>query len=79
MSEEPKKRGQRKAIAVLFLLSLVLFVAREASAGKIYVSDTTLETILRTGPGVTYRINASVDVGTEVTLLKEEKDPSVSI
>jgi SH3 domain protein len=74
MSEEPKKRGRGKAIAVLSLLSLVLFVGSEASAGKLYVSDTTLETILRTGPGVTYRINASVDVGTQVTLLKEEKD-----
>jgi SH3 domain protein len=74
MSEEPRKRGRWKASAVLFLLSLVLFVGSEASAGKLYVSDTTLETILRTGPGLTYRINASVDVGTEVTLLKEEKD-----
>ena len=74
MSEEPRKRGRWKASAVPFLLSLILFVGSEASAGKLYVSDTTLETILRTGPGVTYRINASIDVGTEVTLLKEEKD-----
>jgi len=74
MTEEPTKRGRWKAIAVLFLFMLGLFVGSEASAGKVYVSDTTLETVLRTGPGVTYRINASVDVGTEVTLLKEEKD-----
>jgi SH3 domain protein len=74
MSEKSRKRGCWRAIAVLLLLSPVLFVGSEASAGKVYVSDTTLETVLRTGPGVTYRINASVDVGTEVTLLKEEKD-----
>ena len=74
MSEEPKKRGRWKASAVLVLFMLILFVGSEASAGKLYVSDTTLETVLRTGPGVTYRINASVDVGTQVTLLKEEKD-----
>ena len=74
MSKEPRKRGHWKASAVLFLLSLILFVGSEASAGKLYVSDTTLETVLRTGPGVTYRINTSVDVGTEVTLLKEEND-----
>jgi SH3 domain protein len=74
MTEEPKRRGRWKASAALLLLILVLFVGGEASAGKRYVSDTTLETILRTGPGVTFRINASVDVGTQVTLLKEEKD-----
>jgi SH3 domain protein len=74
MSEEPKKRCRWKASTVLFLFMLVLFVGSGASAGKLYVSDTTLETILRTGPGVTYRINASVDVGTQVTLLNEEKD-----
>ena len=74
MPEEPRKRGRWKTSAVLFLLSLVLFAGSEPSAGELYVSDTTLETVLRTGPGVTYRINASVDVGTEVTLLKEEND-----
>ena len=74
MSEEPKKKGRWNASAVLFFFMLVLFVGSEASARKLYVSDTTLETVLRTGPGVTYRINASVDVGTEVTLLKEEND-----
>ena len=74
MSEEPKKRGRWKASTVPFLFLLVLFVGSEASAAKLYVSDTTLETILRTGPGVTYRINASVEVGTQVTLLKEDKD-----
>jgi SH3 domain protein len=74
MSEEPRKRDHWKVSAVLFLFMVTLFVGGEASAGKVYVSDTTLETVLRTGPGVTYRINASVDVGTEVTLLKEEKD-----
>lgn len=74
MSDKPRKRSRSKASAVLFLFVFVLFVGSEASAGKVYVSDTTLETVLRSGPGVTYRINASVDVGTEVTLLNEEKD-----
>jgi len=39
-----------------------------------YVSDTTLETILRSGPGNNYRITASIQVGTAVSLLKEEAD-----
>jgi SH3 domain protein len=74
MSEEPSKRCRWKASVVLILLMVVLLVGGEVSAGTLYVSDTTLETILRTGPGVTYRINASVDVGTQVTFLNEDKD-----
>ncbi len=43
-----------------------------AWAGNLYVSDTTLETILRTGPGTSHRIISMIQVGTRVTLVSEE-------
>jgi SH3 domain protein len=57
------------ALAVLF--SVWLFGAR-TSAKTLYVSDTTLETILRSGPDVSNRIIAALSVGTRVTVITEE-------
>jgi len=74
MAEDTRDRGLWQLTNMIFWLTFLLLLSSEASAAKLYVSDTTLETILRTGPGVEYRINASVEVGTAVTLLKEEKE-----
>jgi SH3 domain protein len=53
---------------------LLLFWAPWAAAwaGSLYVSDTTLETVLRSGPGLSYRIFAMIQVGTPVTLVSEQ-------
>ena len=59
---------------MLFCLLLSGLPATVTGAARMYVSDTTLETILRSGPGNTYRITASIQVGTAVSLLKEETD-----
>jgi len=59
---------------LLFALLLSCLLATATWAAKVYVSDTTLETILRSGPGNNYRIIASIQVGTPVSLLKEESD-----
>ena len=56
--------------ALLFGLLLSCLPATTTWAAKMYVSDTTLETILRSGPGNNYRIIASIiQVGTPVSLL----------
>jgi SH3 domain protein len=61
--------------AVVFLVLLLSCIPTTATgAATMYVSDTTLETILRSGPGNTYRITASIQVGTMVSMLKEEND-----
>ena len=54
----------------LFLAGLLL--SSNGLAQNFYVSDTTLETILRAGPNTNRRIIASLPVGTRVTLIKEE-------
>jgi len=58
--------------ALLFGLLLSCLPATTTWAAKMYVSDTTLETILRSGPGNNYRIIASIQVGTPVTLLNTD-------
>ncbi|HVO85227.1 MAG TPA: TIGR04211 family SH3 domain-containing protein [Syntrophobacteria bacterium] len=67
-------RRRRLGPAVLFGLLLSCLPATATGAANMYVSDTTLETILRSGPGNNYRITASIQVGTAVSLLKEEAD-----
>jgi SH3 domain protein len=49
-----------------------LLLSSNGLAENFYVSDTTLETILRAGPNTNRRIIASLPVGTRVTLIKEE-------
>jgi len=41
-------------------------------AETFYVSDTTLEAILRSGPGISNRIIAALPIGTRVTVIKVE-------
>jgi SH3 domain protein len=67
-------RTSRLGPVVLFGLLLLFIPAIATGAAKMYVSDVTLETILRSGPGIAYRITASIQVGTMVSMLKEEGD-----
>jgi SH3 domain protein len=67
-------RKNRLGPALFFALLLTCLAATGTWAAKLYVSDTTLETILRSGPGINYRIIASILVGTPVDLLKEESE-----
>jgi len=50
-----------------------LLLSTEVWADNFFVSDTTLETILRAGPNTTHRIIASLPVGARVTLIREEQ------
>mgnify|MGYP003565465403 CR=1 FL=1 len=61
---------------VLFF-SLIIFLcgwffSSKGWAKTLYVSDTTLEAIVRSGPDISYSIIASLPVGTRVGLLKVE-------
>jgi SH3 domain protein len=67
-------RRLRQVAALVFGLTLSLPLWGETWAGNVYISDVTLDTILRSGPGIENRIIASVQVGSQVTLVREEKD-----
>jgi SH3 domain protein len=67
-------RGLRQGPGLLFGLTLSLLLWGETWAGSVYISDVTLDTIVRSGPGIENRIIASVQVGSQVTLVQEEKD-----
>jgi SH3 domain protein len=58
-------------VALGILLSVWLFSVK-TWAKTLYVSDTTLETILRSGPDVNNRIIASLPIGTRVTMITVE-------
>ena len=58
-------------VGIALLLTVWLFSAR-TWAKTLYVSDTTLETILRSGPDVSNRIIASLPIGTRVTVTNVE-------
>jgi SH3 domain protein len=58
-------------VALVILLTVWLFSAR-TWAKTLYVSDTTLEAILRSGPDVSRRIIASLPIGTRVTMIRVE-------
>ena len=58
-------------VAIALLLTVWLFSAK-TWAKTLYVSDTTLETILRSGPDVNNRIIASLPIGTRVTVTNVE-------
>lgn len=58
-------------VALVVLFTLWLFGAK-TWAKTLYVSDTTLETILRSGPDVSHRIIAALPIGTRVTMVGEQ-------
>ena len=62
----------RSWILGMLLCLAGLLLSSNGLAENFYVSDTTLETILRAGPNTNRRIIASLPVGTRVTLIKEE-------
>jgi SH3 domain protein len=58
-------------VALVILLTVWLFSVR-TWAKTLYVSDTTLEAILRSGPDISRRIIASLPIGTRVTMIRAE-------
>ena len=70
------RKRQLLTAKVWFLGLTIFFVSWLASAEiwatTLYVSDTTLDTILRAGPETSFRIVAPLRVGTQVTLIKEK-------
>jgi len=58
-------------VALAILLTVCLFGVR-TWAETLYVSDTTLEAILRSGPDISHRIIASLPIGTRVTVSRAE-------
>ena len=75
MKKHEKLRLLRKTL-LFFCLTVFLCgwsLIAKSWAKSLYVSDTTLEAILRSGPGVSYSIIASLPIGTRVTMIKVEK------
>ena len=69
-----RRRLLRKSIclfALVVLLTVWLFSVN-SWAKTLYVSDTNLEAILRSGPDVSYRIIAELPIGTKLTMLRVE-------
>ena len=62
----------RFLLATSTVLLIGLLLSSKAWAATFYVSDTTLELILRSGPDIKHRIVASLPVGTRVTFIREE-------
>ena len=64
----------RRSIWIVALVAFVTvwLVGVKTWAETLYVSDTTLETILRSGPDVSNRIIAALPIGTKVTMISEE-------
>ena len=64
----------RRSIWIVALVAFVTvwLVGVKTWAKTLYVSDTTLETILRSGPDVSNRIIAALPIGTKVTMITEE-------
>jgi SH3 domain protein len=58
-------------VALAILLTVWLFSSK-TWAKTLYVSDTTLEVILRSGPDISHRIIASLPIGTRVTVSRAE-------
>jgi SH3 domain protein len=58
-------------VALAILLTVWLFGSK-TWAKTLYVSDTTLEAILRSGPDISHRIIASVPIGERLTILRAE-------
>jgi SH3 domain protein len=75
MKKHEKLRLLRKKVLFFSLTAFFCgcFFSTKSWAKSLYVSDTTLEAILRSGPDVTYSIIASLPIGTRVTMIKVEK------
>jgi SH3 domain protein len=75
MKKDEKLHLLRKTVLFLGLTAFFcgFFFNAKSWAQSLYVSDTTLEAILRSGPGVSYSIIASLPIGTRVTMIKVEK------
>lgn len=58
-------------VALVVLLTVWLFSVN-TWAKTLYVSDTTLEAILRSGPDVSHRIIAGLPIGSRVTVIRVE-------
>jgi SH3 domain protein len=58
-------------VALAILLTLWLFSSK-TWAKTLYVSDTTLEVILRSGPDISHRIIASLPIGARLTVSRAE-------
>jgi SH3 domain protein len=74
MTTHRKRRLLRRAIylvALVVLLTVWLFAVR-TWAKTLYVSDTTLEVILRSGPDISHRIIASMPIGARVTMIRAQ-------
>jgi SH3 domain protein len=72
MQTRSNKVPLRKAAWLLYIavfLSGWLYGAK-TWAKTFYVSDTTLEAILRRGPGIDHRIIASLPIGTRITMIR---------
>ena len=70
-----KRKLLFKKVVWLFCLTVLisgwLFIAN-TWAETFYVSDTTLEAIVRSGPAINHRIIAALPIGTQVTVIKVE-------
>jgi SH3 domain protein len=75
MKKYEKLRVLRKTVLLFGLTAFLCgwFFSAKSWAKSLYVSDTTLEAILRSGPDVSYSIIASLPIGTRVTMIKVEK------
>jgi SH3 domain protein len=74
MKTHKRKLLLRKMVWLFCLTVLIsgwLFIAN-TWAETFYVSDTTLEAIVRSGPASNYRIIAALPIGTRVTMIRAE-------
>ena len=58
-------------VALAIFITVWLFSVR-TWAKTLYVSDTTLEAILRSGPDISHRIIASMPIGARVTMIRAQ-------
>jgi SH3 domain protein len=75
MKKHDKLRVLRKTVLFFGLTAFLCgwFFSAKSWAKSLYVSDTTLEAIIRSGPDVTYSIIASLPIGTRITMIKVER------
>lgn len=67
-----KGNNRRRRWCLFSALFLIWVVWGAAWAGDLYVSDTTLEAVLRSGPGASNQLVTMMPAGTRVSLVREE-------